>query len=101
MTQSGALSNRLAVGTRIRDARNASGMTVEAVARELGTSSRTVAGWQSGRSRPSYEKLAHLAALFGRPISYFLEPDGATTGEEAAAPPAPGDGLPTEEVITS
>lgn len=63
----------LIVGLRIKTARDEAGLTVEAVAREMNVSSRTVAGWQSGRSRPSYERLIRLAELLQKPPSYFLE----------------------------
>lgn len=61
------------VGERIRVARIDAGLTVESLAQALGVSSRTVAGWQSGRSRPSYERLAEIGALLGKPPSFFLE----------------------------
>jgi transcriptional regulator with XRE-family HTH domain len=66
----------LPIPERIRAARADSRLTVEQIARELRVSTRTVAGWQSGRSRPSYERLVELAALLGKPPSYFLAVNG-------------------------
>lgn len=48
-------------------------MTIAALAAALGVDPRTVAGWQSGRSRPSYERLIQIARLLNKPPSYFLE----------------------------
>lgn len=66
-------SDSLKIGVRIRSARGEAGLTVDQVAQALGVNSRTVNGWQSGRSRPSYERLVELARLLGKPPSYFLE----------------------------
>jgi transcriptional regulator with XRE-family HTH domain len=63
----------LPIGDRIKTARRDAGVTVEGLAREMGVNSRTVNGWQSGRSRPSYERLVELAGLLQKPPSYFLE----------------------------
>jgi transcriptional regulator with XRE-family HTH domain len=78
MTQNGTIGKFDDLGERIRQARVEAGWTIEALARELNVSTRTVAGWQSGRqqrSRPSYERLARLSELLGKPVSYFLGED--------------------------
>lgn len=66
-------SATLPLGTRLREARVAAGMTVAELARRMDVDPRTVAGWQSGRSRPSYERLVELARILSRPPSFFLE----------------------------
>ena len=63
----------LPIASRIKMARKEAEVTIEAIAQQMGVSSRTVAGWQSGRSRPSYERLVELAELLGKSPSYFLE----------------------------
>lgn len=64
-------------GERVREARLEAGLTLAAVASALGVDQRTVAGWQSGRSRPSYERLVELARLLNKPPSFFLEEQAA------------------------
>ena len=61
------------LGERIRQARIAAGYTTEGLARVLDVSTRTVAGWQADRSKPSYERLARLAGVLEKPVSYFLD----------------------------
>lgn len=60
-------------GARVKQARDEAGMTIAALAKELGVDPRTVAGWQANRSRPSYERLAVLARVTGKAPSFFLE----------------------------
>lgn len=73
MAQNVSPDKVLQIGERLRQARSEAGLTIEGIARELSVSSRTVAGWQSGRSRPSYEMLTRLANLLGKPPAFFLE----------------------------
>lgn len=60
------------LANRIKEARLDAGLTTEALARELDISTRTVAGWQSGRSAPSYKRLARLSELLNKPLTFFL-----------------------------
>lgn len=86
MAQAVIKGKGLTVGTRIKQAREeaiqrareegAPKPTIEYIAAHLGVSSRTVAGWQADRSRPSYERLVELAAVLGKPASFFLGENG-------------------------
>lgn len=67
----------LPIGQRIKTARTAAGVTIAEIAERLNVDQRTVAGWQAGRSRPSYERLVELARILGQPPSYFLEEEAA------------------------
>lgn len=79
MPQADTKSNgRAAIGARIRGAREDSRLTNEALAREVGTTLRTIYRWQEGKTLPKYEDLARLAVVLRKPVSYFLE------GEKAA-----------------
>lgn len=53
------------LATRLHHLRKAKGMTLDAVARELGVSKPTVWAWEQGRARPSPERFASIAELFG------------------------------------
>ena len=53
------------LATRLHHLRKAKGMTLEAVAKALGVSKPTVWAWEQGRARPSPERFARIAELFG------------------------------------
>lgn len=61
------------VGARLRVARKEANYTITRLARELGVDPRTVAGWQSGRSAPSFGRLIEISRLLKKPPSYFLD----------------------------
>lgn len=73
MTQNAMDATPLPVAARIKAAREERRMTTQALANAVGVDVRTVAGWQSSRSRPSYERLVALATVLGKPVSYFLD----------------------------
>lgn len=73
MTDSATVSS---LGARLRIARKESGFTLARLARELDVDPRTVAGWQSGRSAPTVERLLEIARLLGKSPSFFLDDDG-------------------------
>lgn len=79
MTDAVTPSKPLPFGERLREARVAAEMTVADLARRLGVDPRTVAGWQAGRSRPSYERLVEIARILDRPPSFFLDEAGTST----------------------
>ena len=70
MTETTATSS---LGPRLKAAREDADYTIARLARELGVDPRTVAGWQSGRSMPTVERLLEIAELLGKSPSYFLE----------------------------
>lgn len=49
---------------RLRSHRRAAGITQRAVARAVGTSQGSVAGWESGAWVPGADRIAALAALY-------------------------------------
>lgn len=59
------------LGVLVRDARVASGYTVEDVAAELGVAAETVVEWEFGRYSPSLPELELLAYFLKIPISHF------------------------------
>lgn len=50
---------------RLRQLRKTSGMTLAAIADQLGVSKPTVWAWEQGRARPTPERLSALASRFG------------------------------------
>jgi transcriptional regulator with XRE-family HTH domain len=63
----------VALGARIREARRAAGYrNIETLAVELGVGHRTVQRWETDVSEPSIRRLREIAALTGRPLSFFL-----------------------------
>lgn len=65
------------LGTRIRDARRDAGYkNVESIAVLLGVGHRTFQRWETDRSEPSISRLRVIAALTGKPLSYFITANG-------------------------
>lgn len=62
-------------GKRLRAAREARGITQEALVFEVGVTSATVSKWETGRSEPTLEQIALLTGLLGRSADYFVLPD--------------------------
>ena len=70
------------LGTRIRQARHEAGFrNAEGLAVKLGVGIRTVQRWEAGTGEPSISRLREIAAITGKPLSYFL----STNGNEARA----------------
>ncbi|MCR4341888.1 MAG: helix-turn-helix domain-containing protein [Gemmatimonadaceae bacterium] len=66
------IATKSILGERLRVARKEAKFTIARLARELGVDPRTVAGWQSGRSAPSLDRLIKIARLLKKPPSYFV-----------------------------
>lgn len=77
MTERVSNANGLPLGERIKRARKEEGLTVATLASALDVDPRTINSWQSGRSRPSYERLVALSRLLKRPPSYFVDEEAA------------------------
>lgn len=61
-----ARTNSRPIGDEMRDARERSGMTKKAVARQLYVTTHTVADWEAGRRHPAVEMLhAYLLVVGG------------------------------------
>ena len=71
-------------GKRLRTAREAHGITQEALGFEVGVTSATISKWETGRSEPTLEQIALLTGLLGRSADYFLLP--ALNVDEASQP---------------
>lgn len=67
------------LSSRLHQLRKAKGMTLAEVADALGVSKPTVWAWEQGRARPSPERFARIAELFG------LAESGLATGRDENA----------------
>ena len=90
MSASVANEDRAAVGRRIGQARRERGFTQADLATRIGVSLGLVDRYESGRTDPS-DKLAQIAEVTGRQISWFTERhDGERAGFESMLPAALG-----------
>lgn len=79
------------LGSRLRLARQRSGLTLREVARRLGVSASFVSQLENGKSQPSVVTLYSLTQLLGVSIDQMFEPDQMPGGGEAAAPRGGGE----------
>ena len=64
------------VGEQIASAREAAGLSQEALARLAGYSTRAVASWEQGVRHPRPAALSALAAALDREVAWFYEQPG-------------------------
>ena len=79
------------VGARIREARQAMGLSQEALARAIGVSRSAVAQWETGRAGQVRANLARIASTLAVSMEYVLTGNGtpqqgpaADSGDELA-----------------
>lgn len=72
------MAARETVGSRIRQARTETGLTREQLAPHVGVTLRTLARWENDET-PNIPatKLALLARVTGKPLSYFINSEVA------------------------
>ncbi|MXW69495.1 MAG: helix-turn-helix domain-containing protein [Acidimicrobiia bacterium] len=73
------------IASRIREARQAAGLTQQELAARVGVTRRTVWSWEAGRTRPGQEHLTGITLHCGRAVT---ELDGRETREQARRSPA-------------
>jgi len=73
-------NERKVLADRLREAREAAGLSQEDVAQKLGLLRPAISQIENGHRRVEALELARLAKLYGRPLSFFAdeEPVGAT-----------------------
>lgn len=82
------------VGHRIRERREALGVTQNRLARQLGVTFSQVQKYEKGSNRIGAGRLYIVAAFLGVPIAYFFEaPGDAQTPASGRRPMASGDEL--------
>ena len=68
-------STLVTVRSRVRELRQASGLSQEALARALGVSRQTINAIETGRYDPSLWLAVHLARHFGRTVEEMFDVD--------------------------
>ncbi len=63
------------IGTKIRAARNAAGLTQEQAAEALHVSRQTVSNWENGRSYPDIVSVIHMSDLYSISLDHLLKED--------------------------
>ncbi|TDX76090.1 XRE family transcriptional regulator [Rathayibacter sp. PhB151] len=79
------------VGARLRELRLASGMSLRALARELGISASAVSQIERGAMQPSVGRLIAMVGALGVPLSAVFD-ETAAGGAAAGGPDAPSGG---------
>lgn len=78
------------IGDRLREVRNARGLSLRALAARLGISASLISQVETGRARPSVRTLYAIAAELGISLDELLFSDARAVGEEDAEPAEPG-----------
>jgi len=76
-----AMIDRKTLGLRIREARNAAGLSQQQLAAAVGVSDKTISAYEVGRVDPPLEALDHISQATAHPIIFFL--GGEETNLEA------------------
>ena len=84
-------ADREGVGARLRELRLASGMSLRALARELGISASAVSQIERGAMQPSVGRLIAMVGALGVPLSAVFD-ETAAGGAAAGEPGAPSGG---------
>ena len=72
------------LGRRLRQGRKELGLSLEAVGERLSVAPNTIWRWEAGVHEPTREALEAAAALYGKPVSWFLEEKPQPQAERAA-----------------
>ncbi|GAA3227864.1 hypothetical protein GCM10017691_18570 [Pseudonocardia petroleophila] len=76
------------VGRRVREARQATGLSLRALARALGVSAATMSELETGKTRMTVVRLHRIAATLGRSVEDLLSAERPAPAVEHAAVPA-------------
>ncbi|NLR96168.1 helix-turn-helix domain-containing protein [Rhizobium sp. P38BS-XIX] len=71
------------LGGRMSMARDAAGISLEALASQLGVSEETMLAWESDRSEPMPSALVKMSALFGVSPAWLMTGTGDGPGEDS------------------
>lgn len=74
----------LAVGRRLRDVRTSKGLTLRALASEVGVTASLLSQVENGQVNPSLDTLLKLAASLATPVSQFFTEDEPVLAERPA-----------------
>ena len=68
----GILSEREILNTRLKEAREELGLTIEEIADRMAVSAKTIKNWELGRTTPRSNKLHTLSGILGVPFAWLL-----------------------------
>src|SRR3981081_394484 len=77
-----------AVGSRVREIRQQSGLSLRALASALGISASALSQIETGRTRPSINRVHQIAAELNIPLSTLFAPDLDAPPAERSTPTA-------------
>lgn len=80
-----AKERRQAIGRRVRDCRNALGLTQDAVAERADLAEATLRAVEAGRRGPSVDSITAIASALGVPVATFFSDDAVSDGSGAEA----------------
>lgn len=80
--ESGGGDDHIAMGARIREAREFLGLSQEAIAEHLGIPRASVSAIESGRRKVSSMELRELSLLYRRPLEWFYSTDTVSASNE-------------------
>jgi len=89
------------VANRIRELRTTygeTGLSQEALAKELGVAANTVSRWETGAYKPDLKDLDSLARFFKQPILTFFPQDADPVKKETEALLRAAEALPASDV---
>ncbi len=78
------MKKSLNLGSKIKQARKAAGLSQKQLAEELRVSDKAVSSYEVNRAQPGIDTLREISKLTYKPITYFLEqsPNGEASLEE-------------------
>ena len=88
----------MTLGEKLTQARKTAGLTQAEAAAKLNVSRQAVSRWESGRSKPSTERLLALGELYGVSIDQLLNTGNVEAPAVEVTPDLP-EAEPTEPVI--
>lgn len=68
------MSIREVMANKLREARNAKGLTAAEVGSQVGKSAKAIYSWESGQGQPDADMLIELSRLYGLKVSDFYSP---------------------------
>ena len=78
------MTTREFMASKLREFRNAKGLSVVEVGKHVGKSDKTISAWEVGRGQPDADMLVILCQLYGVDISDFYQE--RNTASEALSP---------------
>ena len=71
------MKKRLNISQKIRYARTEAGLSQKDLATKLQLSDKAVSAYEVGRAQPGSEGLRDIGQATGRPVTYFIDDEGA------------------------